>query len=417
MLGVGGMGVVYLADDTRLGRTVALKAIAPRFAADDTRRERLRREARAAATLTHPNIAIVYALEEIDGHLFIASEYVPGETLREEIGRGPQPLPRVVATALGLARALALAHEREIVHRDLKPENVVRGPDGEVKVLDFGLARTLASDRPSRPVLTEDGARLGTPTYMSPEQLRGEPLDGRSDLFSLGVVIYELAAGRHPFAGEDQASTVARILEQAPADLPEWATSGSDYAALSTILRTCLQKDRAQRYSSAGELVAALECLRDGGTAGSTTGVRATPPDLSSGHKSSRWWWRVHQAAISVLYTVMSGVLLAGLGLGPEIYRFGILVIGVAAALTSITLRLHVWFTLQAMPAEWTLQRGRTRGWIRAADFALMSAQVLGAVAMLTDHRSLAILLLAAAVTEFLAATVIEPATARAAFG
>jgi serine/threonine protein kinase len=190
VLGAGGMGVVYLADDTRLGRTVALKAIAPQFAADDGRRERLRREARAAATLSHPNIATIYALEQFGDQLFIASEYVPGETLRDEISSGPQSFNRVVETALALGRALTLAHDRGIVHRDLKPENIIRRPDGEIKILDFGLARVRASDPPPSPQLTEDGARLGTPTYMSPEQLRGEPLDGRSDLFALGVVIY-----------------------------------------------------------------------------------------------------------------------------------------------------------------------------------------------------------------------------------
>jgi hypothetical protein len=408
VLGAGGMGVVYLAEEMRLGRTVALKSIAPRFAADDARRERLRREARAAATLSHPNIATVYALEELGDDLFIASEYVPGETLREEIGRGPQPVPRVVETALALGRALALAHDHGIVHRDLKPENVVRRPAGDVKILDFGLAR-VAAPVEVLPALTEDGARLGTPIYMSPEQLRGEPLDGRSDLFALGLLIYELAAGRHPFEGADQASTVARILEGEPPNV----SASADHAALDAIIRKCLQKAPAQRYPSATDLVVALERLKEGRPEGPAAGAiaqRSTP----SGPPF--WWWRFHQAAISVVYSLMSGVLFTALGPGPALYRFAILVLGVAAALTSITLRLHLWFSLQQLPAEWASQRAQTRGWIRWADLAFIASQVLGAAAMLPDHRSLAILLMGGAVTEFLAATVIEPATTRAAF-
>jgi hypothetical protein len=412
VLGTGGMGVVYLADDTRLGRTVALKAIAPQFAADDSRRERLRREARAAATLTHPNIATIYALEQFGDHLFIASEYVPGETLREEIGRGPQPLRRVVETALALARALTLAHDRGIVHRDLKPENVIRRPDGDVKILDFGLARAVAPEPLTSPPLTEDGARLGTPTYMSPEQLRGEPLDGRSDLFALGLVIYELAAGHHPFAGVDQASMVARILEGEPPDV----FASSELATLGEILRRCLQKAPAGRYPSAGDLVAALDTLRPAGAVGAAPYPASPGAGRSTPMESSHWWWRFHQAAICVVYCLMSGVLFTALGLGPGIYKFVILVLGTSAALTSITLRLHLWFALQRLPAEWTSQRTQTGRWIRRADLAFIATQVFGALAVVLDQRPMAMLLLAGAVTEFLAATVIEPATTRAAF-
>jgi serine/threonine protein kinase len=405
VLGAGGMGVVYLAEDTRLGRTVALKAIAPQFAADHGRRERLRREARAAATLSHPNIATVYALEQSGDQLFIAAEYVAGETLREEINRGRQPLALVTETAVALARALALAHDRGILHRDLKPENVVRRPDGEVKILDFGLARALVPDTPATPPLTEDGARLGTPLYMSPEQLRGEALDGRSDLFALGLVIYELAAGTHPFAAGDQASTVARILEAEPPDVFASSSVDSQQAAFDAVLRRCLQKAPSRRYQSAAELAAAMEAVRQG-----------RPAVLPSPNGSPHWWWRFHQAAICVVYSLMSGVMFSALGLGPQVYRFSISVLGAAAALTSITLRLHLWFTLQRLPAEWASQRAQTGRWIRRADLAFIAFQVLGAVAVLFDHRWLAMLLLAGAVTEFLAATVIEPATTRAAF-
>ena len=189
VLGEGGMGVVYLAEDSRLGRTVALKAVAPQYVGDPARRERLRREARAAASLQHPGIATVFALEEIDDHLYIAGEYVPGETLRDELARGPLTPARAVETMLAIARALAVAHERGVIHRDLKPENLMRTPAGDMKILDFGLARVhdpVSTDA----TLSAEGSVLGTPAYMSPEQIRGKTVDGRADLFALGVVLY-----------------------------------------------------------------------------------------------------------------------------------------------------------------------------------------------------------------------------------
>lgn len=173
-LGRGGMGVVYLAEDTRLGRQVALKALPSGRALDPTARARLHREARAAAKLAHPGIATVYALEEIDGELFLASEYVRGQTLRAELDAGPVDDHRVVDTALQIARALAAAHSAGVIHRDLKPENVMRTGDGSIKVLDFGLARI---GLPEADSLTREGALLGTPAYMSPEQIRGDALD------------------------------------------------------------------------------------------------------------------------------------------------------------------------------------------------------------------------------------------------
>jgi eukaryotic-like serine/threonine-protein kinase len=199
-LGRGGMGVVYLAEDRRLGRTVALKALPDSFANDPGRRERLRREARAAAALTHPGIAIVYALEEIDGALYIASEHVRGRTLRAELAEGPLGPARAHVTAIEIVRALCAAHEAGIVHRDLKPENVLRTDEGGIKILDFGIAQftdhTLTQ-------LTAAGAVIGTPAYMAPEQLVGPDVDFRADIYAVGVLIVEMATGRHPFATGD----------------------------------------------------------------------------------------------------------------------------------------------------------------------------------------------------------------------
>jgi serine/threonine protein kinase len=212
-VGRGGMGRVYLASDARLGRTVALKALAPHLMRDPLQRERLRGEARAAAALTHPGICTVYALEEIDGELYIATEIVEGHTLGEEI-RSPRRPSRdeILRTARELAGALASAHAKGIVHRDLKPENVMRGHDGRLKILDFGLAR-IGGGADGAPRITQPGMLIGTPAYMAPEQVNGLPVDARADVFAFGVLLYEYACGTHPFAASTTLATVARVLE------------------------------------------------------------------------------------------------------------------------------------------------------------------------------------------------------------
>ena len=199
-IGRGGMGVVYAAKDERLGRMVALKALPSAFTSDPMRRARLTREARAAAALSHPSIATIFALEETDDALCIVSELVRGRTLREELADGPLLPRQLIATLIDIASALEAAHAMGIVHRDLKPENVIRRSDGQIKVLDFGLARwETHPDTPSMTRLTEAGVALGTPGYMAPEQLSGGEADARADIFSFGVLAWELATGEHPF--------------------------------------------------------------------------------------------------------------------------------------------------------------------------------------------------------------------------
>ena len=266
-LGEGGMGVVHLAEDTRLGRRVAIKALPPRFTRDERRRRRLRREARAAASLTHPGIATVYALEEFDGALCIVSEYVPGETLRQELAAGPLPPADLLDTATAIARALAAAHDGNVLHRDLKPENVIRVrdtgiEDAGIKIVDFGLARfgDPEAGAASATQLTAPGAMLGTPGYMAPEQIRGEPIDFRADIFAFGVLLFELATGSHPFTSATPVSTVARVLEATPPDLRQLAPACP--AALAAVIRRCLEKDPAQRYADTRELVEDLEGAR-----------------------------------------------------------------------------------------------------------------------------------------------------------
>jgi len=407
LLGEGGMGIVYLADDTRLGREVALKAVRAQFAGDPARRARLEREAQAAAALTHPGIATVYALEEFDGRLFIASEYVAGETLRTELGRGPLSGTRLLETAIGIAQPLGAAHARGLVHRDLKPENVIRTPEGAIKILDFGLARL--QDRQSRDqAITTEGTLLGTPAYMSPEQIRATDVDFRSDLFSFGIVVYELATGVNPFGGGDPASTIARILELQPARLaervPVSSANTAGLGALTRIVTTCLQKDRDARYRSTRELEAALDAAR-----GASIAVLPSKP--------TTWWWQFHQGLASLAYFLLLIPLSVARTWVPGPLAVAILVTGFVAALVAGTLRLHLWFTVRKYPDEWRTQRDSTALWIRVADVLFAAALAASALTILPSHVEMAIVLIGAAVLVVLAFAVMEPATERAAFG
>jgi serine/threonine protein kinase len=417
ILGEGGMGVVYLAEDVRLGRTVALKAIAPRYTSDQARRDRLRREARAAAALSHPGIATVYALEELDGQIFIAGEYVPGETLRDELGRGPIAAARAIETAVCVARALAVAHDRGVVHRDLKPENLIRTPAGDVKILDFGLAH-MRDVPPALARLTDDGTFLGTPAYMSPEQIRGDPVDGRSDLFSLGIVLYELVSGAHPFAGHDPASTIARILEADPPRLSQvGAGSGADLQMLGElegIVRTCLRKAPGTRYQSAHELAGALDRMRDGTRPRSA--IAPLPIDEPSSRSLARWWWQFHQGAVAGGYSLLMIALWMARGRIGGLPGRLLFLTGLMAVIGAITLRLHLWFTMRSYPSEWARQHANATGWIRLADAAFVAALLAGGLAVVEADGTLAAVLVGAGVGVLVSFTVIEPATTRAAF-
>src|ERR1700722_2832278 len=221
-LGEGGMGAVYLADDTRLGRRVALKVLPANVAADPERMHRFVQEAKLASALTHPNVAYIYQLGESSGEIgeggglrFLAMEYVEGEPLSVRLSRGQLALPELVSIGIQVADALDDAHKKGIVHRDIKPANLMLTPRGHVKVLDFGLAKREESKRTSEAtqLLTSAGMVMGTVEYMSPEQVLGRDVDHRSDIFSLGVVLYEMAAGRLPLNGANATETMARILQ------------------------------------------------------------------------------------------------------------------------------------------------------------------------------------------------------------
>jgi len=271
-IGRGGMGQVYRAHDTRLGRTVAIKRLPPEMMHDAELRRRLAQEARAASVLNHPGIATVYDYEEQEGESFIVFEYVEGITLRERSGQRRFTLEEIVDAGIQLAEALAAAHERGVVHRDLKPENVMvvkeSGRLPRVKILDFGLAKQRHAVTPAAgegaaetaTVATSRGLIVGTVNYMSPEQLEGEPADARSDLYALGLVLYEMATGANPFLGKTPTSTIANILKQEPPPVLERNPVAP--AELDRIVRKCLRKRPEERYQSARELAVDLANLR-----------------------------------------------------------------------------------------------------------------------------------------------------------
>ena len=434
VLGEGGMGVVYLAEDVRLGRPVALKAVAPRHAGDTTRMARLRREARAAAALHHPGIATVFALEEIGDRVYIAGEYVPGETLREELARGPLDPVRAIDTATAVARALVAAHDLGIVHRDLKPENLMRTPAGEIKILDFGLAR-LSDPSATDAALTGEGVAIGTPAYMSPEQIRGEAVDARSDLFSLGVVLYELVAGVRPFAASTPASTIAKILESDPEPLRPDPRGGSSSgsaarrhalaglkpaaaAQLERAVMLCLRKRPGDRFPSARHLVAALEETRAAVVSGSHAGAVPPPTPAAGGTapvSDARWWWRFHQIAAAVGYAL----LVIPLWRVRDLSAAGtpLFVAGLAGATAAGAVRLHLWFVSRLDPSSRSEHERRASSWRSAGDVLMTTVLAAEGIMAMVARENWGVLLIAAAVATLISFVLIEPATARAAFG
>jgi len=273
-LGGGGMGEVYLAEDTRLGRLVALKLLPPYFASDDNRLRRFQSEARAASALNHPNILTIYEVGESDSNHFIATEFIEGQTISDLIRERKLSLEEILKIIEQIASALSVAHAAGIVHRDIKPENIMVRPDGFIKILDFGIAKLLETEPlgTSRGVegshsQTEHGLLLGTVFYMSPEQARGLKVDERTDIWSLGVVLYQMLTGRLPFHAPTNMDTVVAILSREPAGLSEAAKDHYSRAPyLQLIVDKCLAKDVSGRYQSLGELLDDIEkCLPGSG--------------------------------------------------------------------------------------------------------------------------------------------------------
>ena len=295
------MGVVYRAEDTALGRTVALKFLTSQIVHDPKRVERFRDEARTASCLNHPNICTIYEVGEQEGELFIAMEYVEGRPLSESLRDGGMAVETLLRHGRQISNALEHAHERGIVHRDLKPANVVITPEGTAKILDFGLAKRTDPEqlhRTTQGLATETSVGLtGTLPYMSPEQLQGEETGPRSDIWSLGVMLYEMASGTRPFRGENLYRLCTAIIQEPMPPLPENVPAG-----LAAVIKRCLQKEQARRYQRASELRAALEALEISGTA---PAAARPAPETVVARKPLGW------IALGV-----AAVLLAGVGIG-----------------------------------------------------------------------------------------------------
>ena len=256
-LGAGGMGEVFRARDLRLGRDVAIKVLPAGMADDPDRLSRFQREARTVATLNHPHIVTIYSVEEADGIHFLTMEVVEGQPLDRLICADGLPVEQIVQIAGELADALAAAHDKGIVHRDLKPANVMVTHDGRVKVLDFGLAKEVGTGSPDETTRTsvgntQPGVVMGTPAYMSPEQISGRPLDHRTDIFSFGVVLHEMATGRQPFQGNSAAELISAILRDTPAPVTDGRPDLP--GDLARIVRRCLEKDPRHRVQTARDV-------------------------------------------------------------------------------------------------------------------------------------------------------------------
>ncbi len=317
-LGRGGMGEVFLARDEKLGRKIALKVLPPQAAANQERLERFRREARAVAALDHPSIVTIYSVEEVDGLHFLTMEYVEGKTLSDAVPKNGLSLQRFFEIGIALADALSTAHEKGILHRDLKPQNVMVGRDGRVRILDFGLAKLFRTQPPEgvefdsrgpTEVLTGENRIVGTTPYMSPEQLQGRSLDARSDIFSLGILFYFMATGRHPFVRASSAEVISAILTSNPPPVTEVKEDTPRH--LGRVIRHCLEKVPSLRFQTALDVRNELEGLREEVSSGAAPSSSASLFPVEP-EKRSRLWRILALGAVTVAAILIGWLLIRG---------------------------------------------------------------------------------------------------------
>lgn len=405
-IGRGGMGIVYAALDTRLGRQVALKSLPPDYASDPLRRERLTREAKTAAKLSHPAIATVFALEEEGGELFLITELVRGKTLREELKVGPLA-PAILLDTLGdIASGLAAAHEAGIVHRDLKPENIIRCADGHIKILDFGLAKLAGADTHTTVQLTDLSTVPGTPGYMSPEQLRGGEIDARTDIFAFGILAWELATGKHPL-GVDNVELLGNLAELMEGRGLPALSQALSVPGLSLVLRRCLRINPSERYASGAALLQDIRTLRLERESGALAAVPAS---------QALWWWQFHQTTVAIVngLTPVAGWYVRrwteARPYGTMAF-FGIL----ALATVSVTLRLNLLFISRVHPSNLPTHRSRFFTYIAAAETLLAMALLASAALVAGSYDGMSAVLITLAVVTLASLGIIEPATTTAA--
>ena len=426
-LGQGGMGVVYLAEDTKLGRKVALKSLTTEYARDPRHRKRFQQEARAAASITHPGIASVYALEEAGGELYIVYEYVKGETLRKLIRRERSDEDTLLDIASDVARALAAAHTKGVVHRDLKPENIIRTPEGETKILDFGLARfapspaDVATATTQSDTLTIEGSIVGTISYMSPEQLQGQEVDYRSDIFSFGVLLYELATGTRPFEGSSAASTIANIMTAEP--MPLTRRNPLSPPELDRIVRKCLRKKREERYQSTQDLAVDLAQLRresGEGRAPAALAAEVEEPGLVQrafrvwGLTPRRWWELDTLAGLIVFYPLI--IYLAWKVKESVPADSWLFLAPLGPVLASVSLRVFLLATAAFNSAALPREVRRLAPWLMFAHGMVLYSLLLMASMIGAAHTGFATLLVGFALAGAVAVLIVHPAINRATF-
>ncbi len=414
-LGEGGMGVVWLAEDTRLARKVALKFLPPEALRDAIRRQRFEQEARAAAALSHPGIATVHELAETEGQTYIVFEYVPGSTLRSLVVPGGLQRDELLEIAGDIAEALAAAHSAGVVHRDLKPENVMRAPTGACKVLDFGLARfsaQAAPDSATQSYLTGAGMVVGTVGYMAPEQLEGKEVDFRCDIFSFGTLVYELATGVHPFQSGNSASTIAAIMTAEPPPLTQ--RNLLQPAELERIVRKCLRKRRAERYQSTSDLAVDLATLKHDSderpSSVAAVAAAVAPP------QGRRWWWVWQLSAILVFFPSGVMVMMGALPAFPPMVWRPMFFLALFSVALNVSLRVALVLAGLASPESLPRLVVQLRNWLRASGWIAIAGLVLSAMAMLDSDAWGAVAAGALAAGGVVSVIFFEPALEQSAF-